>query len=731
MLIASRIIDQHSELSGLSNDDHLQYVHTTIQRTITSSPIFSVNNTSNNSLNIKRIAGQTGKLLNIIAEDNNVLFSIDVDGSITTTSNISGNISGSDITSGLIDPSVLGTGTANSGTFLRGDNSWSNGLSFGTLIANNPFSISQVWNNSGINFEGFVLDCTDTSSGSSSYLMKLKTSGVIVTYVSKAGDVGAVSLSLGSGGITKVSSGLTLDIQNQNSSTTNLIQNRFSNGTFTQSSGTFIATQISPTLNQSSTAGYTALKIAVTETATGSGTKSLIDCQVGGVVKFNVSNAGIISSSTWNGATVGAIYGGTGLSGYAAGDTIYASATNTLAKLSGNNTSTQKVLTMTLNSPQWVDFALSSLPDAITIPYLSADNTFSGYNTFTNGTIITSKPFTITQTWNNASITFNSLLINITDSASSSTSLLSDWQVGGLSKFKIAKDGTVTINNRADATANLYLSTGLTNDNNAAYIRFQSRGSDKAWMMMNLNAGIYWTLQYGNIKAFTAYTSGTTRIVSGQGSGQISFYNAASNGNSSSLGTMASYNSLIASSGSADILSLATTIAQTNTAGYIGLKIAIAESTTGSGIKRLIDTYAGVSGTTNVFYVTNTGNIVATNYTETIAVTFDGQGSVLTAMSGIYRQIHTDGTIVSWTLLADQSGSITIDIKKSTYSGFPTTSSITASATPALSSVQKNTNSTLTGWTTSITSDDILEFAITGTPVSITRVVLLLKVKRL
>lgn len=548
MLIASRVIDTHSELSGLSSDDHPQYVHTTIQRTITSSPIFSVNNTSSNSLNIKRIVGQTGKLLNIIAEDNNVLFSIDVDGSITTTSNISGNISGSDITSGLIDPSVLGTGTANSGTFLRGDNAWSNSLSFGTLIANNPFSISQVWNNSGINFEGFVLDCTDTSSGSSSYLMKLKTSGVIVTYVSKSGDLGAVSLSLGSGGITKVSSGLTLDIQNQNSSTANLIQNRFSNATFTQSSGTFIATQISPTLNQSSTAGYTALKIAVTETATGSGTKSLIDCQVGGVVKFNVSNAGIISSSTWNGATIGATYGGTGLSGYTAGDTIYASATNTLAKLSGNNTSTQKVLTMTLNSPQWVDFAIASMADSITLPFLSSSNTFTGI-----------------------------------------------------------------------------------------------------------------------INTFFASGSNATTLVVQAGSNQLT----------SNLQEWK------------------------NNSGTILSKI------------------------------TNSGNIIAPNNIETIAVTFDGQGSVLTAMSGIYRQIHTDGTIVSWTLLADQSGSITIDIKKSTYSGFPTTSSITASATPALSSVQKNTNSTLTGWTTSITSDDILEFAITETPVSITRVVLLLKVKRL
>lgn len=90
--------------------------------------------------------------------------------------------------------------------------------------------------------------------------------------------------------------------------------------------------------------------------------------------------------------------------------------------------------------------------------------------------------------------------------------------------------------------------------------------------------------------------------------------------------------------------------------------------------------------------------------------TIDGGGSVPSTGSKGFIQFPFAGTIKSWTLLGDQSGSAQITIKKSTYSGFPTTSSIIASAPPLLSSAQKNTDSTLSGWTTSVTVGDVWEF---------------------
>lgn len=64
--------------------------------------------------------------------------------------------------------------------------------------------------------------------------------------------------------------------------------------TFAKSSGTDIAFQITPAINQSSTAGYTGLLVNSTETTTGSGTKLLADFQVGGTSKFSVDNIGKI-----------------------------------------------------------------------------------------------------------------------------------------------------------------------------------------------------------------------------------------------------------------------------------------------------------------------------------------------------------------------------------------------------------------------------------------------------
>jgi hypothetical protein len=92
----------------------------------------------------------------------------------------------------------------------------------------------------------------------------------------------------------------------------------------------------------------------------------------------------------------------------------------------------------------------------------------------------------------------------------------------------------------------------------------------------------------------------------------------------------------------------------------------------------------------------------------------DGSTVLTTGAKKIYVQIPYDGTITAATLLADQSGSVVVDIWKDTYANFPPTvaDTITAAAKPTLSGAIKSTDSTLTGWTTSITAGDILEFNI-------------------
>ncbi len=109
--------------------------------------------------------------------------------------------------------------------------------------------------------------------------------------------------------------------------------------------------------------------------------------------------------------------------------------------------------------------------------------------------------------------------------------------------------------------------------------------------------------------------------------------------------------------------------------------------------------------------------------TGSFGVTVDGGGSVLTAGSKGYVYIPFACTITGWSLVADQAGSVAFDVEKAADGTIPS-ASIVASAAPALSSDQIERSTTLTGWTTSVTANDVIEFEITGTPATITRATL-------
>jgi hypothetical protein len=62
--------------------------------------------------------------------------------------------------------------------------------------------------------------------------------------------------------------------------------------------------------------------------------------------------------------------------------------------------------------------------------------------TLTGGTVTTDSPvLNLTQTWNNAAVTFTGLKFNVTDTASLTSSLLIDLQRGGTSQFSVSTNG--------------------------------------------------------------------------------------------------------------------------------------------------------------------------------------------------------------------------------------------------------------------------------------------------
>jgi len=122
---------------------------------------------------------------------------------------------------------------------------------------------------------------------------------------------------------------------------------------------------------------------------------------------------------------------------------------------------------------------------------------------------------------------------------------------------------------------------------------------------------------------------------------------------------------------------------------------------------------------------------VAGGWNASLTFVIDGGGSAITTGQKGHLEIPFACTIQQVTMLADQSGSIVVDIWKDTYANFPPTDadSITASAPPTISSAQKSQDSTLTGWTKSISSGDILAFNVDSCT-TITRVTISLKVER-
>jgi hypothetical protein len=112
-----------------------------------------------------------------------------------------------------------------------------------------------------------------------------------------------------------------------------------------------------------------------------------------------------------------------------------------------------------------------------------------------------------------------------------------------------------------------------------------------------------------------------------------------------------------------------------------------------------------------------------------LGCTFNGGGSALTSALSTFIEIPYDCTINSWSLLADTSGDVSVDIRTGSFSGYPTVSSIVASAPPTLSSAQKASSSTLTGWTTSLNAGDVIVFYLSSVS-TITQLAVQLQVTR-
>jgi len=124
-------------------------------------------------------------------------------------------------------------------------------------------------------------------------------------------------------------------------------------------------------------------------------------------------------------------------------------------------------------------------------------------------------------------------------------------------------------------------------------------------------------------------------------------------------------------------------------------------------------------GGTNNRVISMTSNSLTTS----LQFVIDGGGSAITTGIKGDLQVPYNCTITAVRLLADQSGSIVVDLWVDSYANFPPTDadSITASAPPTISSATKSEDTTLTGWTPGITAGRIIRVNVDSIT-SITRV---------
>ena len=115
----------------------------------------------------------------------------------------------------------------------------------------------------------------------------------------------------------------------------------------------------------------------------------------------------------------------------------------------------------------------------------------------------------------------------------------------------------------------------------------------------------------------------------------------------------------------------------------------------------------------------------------TIEYVIEGGGLSLSPGQKGHLVMPYSGTLQSWTILGDVSGSCVIDVRKTTYAAFPPTvaNTITGSAVPTVAAAQSATSSTLTGWSTNFLAGDVMAFNVNSTA-SFTRLTLALSAIR-
>lgn len=129
---------------------------------------------------------------------------------------------------------------------------------------------------------------------------------------------------------------------------------------------------------------------------------------------------------------------------------------------------------------------------------------------------------------------------------------------------------------------------------------------------------------------------------------------------------------------------------------------------------RVTNTAATVVDTDAISWAEFGGGSGSGDSTGHIGATFTAAPSAIAAGAAVEVIAPYSGTITDWVIVGDQTGSITVGVSKSDYTGYDTLSSIVAAAPPAVSGAVKAASAVLTGWTTALVAGDVLRFSVSS-----------------
>ena len=114
--------------------------------------------------------------------------------------------------------------------------------------------------------------------------------------------------------------------------------------------------------------------------------------------------------------------------------------------------------------------------------------------------------------------------------------------------------------------------------------------------------------------------------------------------------------------------------------------------------------------------------------TRTINYVVDNGSRPMTIGNKGYLTIDVTGNIQSFILLADNIGTLELDIRKCNFDDFPAGTSICGNSRPELNNEVKKSDITLTGWTKQLNAGDILQYEVINVSTSLKKFAIALKV---